>query len=394
MKIKKIILILILSLITITNVHAINFKLNSDKVIIVNTTDNMVLYEKNADIKTSIASLTKIVTAITIIENTEDLTEVVTITKDMLKGLNGYAKLGLRVGNKITVEELLYALMLPSTGDSAQALAINKSGTISEFVKLMNDEVKKIGVSNTHFTNPVGKDAKENYSTARDLYVILEYSLKNPAFKKIYEANEYYIKSIDKKVQKSLKRIASEYNIDISMIKGAKTGWTTDAGMCLSTTASINGTQFIAIVLNAKEYSLNHITDTVNLYTYYKNNYSYKAIINIGDLLYTLDIKDSKEKKYNILADEEVKFYLKNTVTKNDYKIIFDGVEFIKRKTKKGDFLGKINLVYNGDIVYTTDVYLQKDIKFYNYELYGIVVVSAIVLLLLIIICIKRKKDR
>ena len=142
-------------------------EIKSNNAILYNLNDNNIIYEKNAYDKVGIASLTKIVTAITYIENNRDLATTITINSNMLYGLDGYAKVGLRSGDRITKLELLYALMLPSAADAAQALAINNSGSIDKFVELMNKEVEKIGVKDTHFTNPVGMDNDNNYSNKK-----------------------------------------------------------------------------------------------------------------------------------------------------------------------------------------------------------------------------------
>ena len=109
-------------------------EINSNNAILYNLNDNNIIYEKNAYDEAQIASLTKIVTAITYIENNKDLATYVTIKYNMLTGLDGYAKVGLRVGDRLTKRELLYALMLPSAADAAQALAIDNSGSIDAFV--------------------------------------------------------------------------------------------------------------------------------------------------------------------------------------------------------------------------------------------------------------------
>ena len=387
---KKIFLFIMIFIFTI-RAKAFDFEINSDKVIIINTSDNITLFEKNSNDKTSIASLTKIITAITVLDNVDSLNDEVTITYNMLTGLDGYAKVGFKVGDKVTVEELLYALMLPSGADAAQALAIYTSGSLDGFVVLMNEEIEKIGVSNSHFSNPVGMDDESNYSCAKDLSIILKYSLNNEVFKEIFESSEFYIKALRKNVKKTTVNTSNLYNLDTSMIKGSKTGWTTDAGMCLSSTATLNGTDYILIVLNAKENSLDHFTDTINIYNYYKNHYGYKTIIEKGDLLYTLDVKDSKQKSYEILSQEDVTLYLENVVSKDNVKISFTGIEYIDNKFKLGDYLGTINVSYEDNLIYSVDVYLNENIKFYNYKLY-IFMGCGLALLITLAFIIKIKK--
>ena len=123
----KKVIFLFIALFIFINVQALeSLKINSNNAILYNLNDNSVIYEKNSDDIVQIASLTKI----TVIENVEDLNSEVTITNEMIQGLNGYAKAGFKVGDKLTILDLLYALMLPSAADAAQALAISTSGSI------------------------------------------------------------------------------------------------------------------------------------------------------------------------------------------------------------------------------------------------------------------------
>ena len=211
---KKIIFFIIVLFIFI-NVKAL--EINSKNAILYNMNENSVIYEKNSSDIVQVASLTKIVTAITVIENVDDLDNEITITYDMLRNLDGYAKVGLKAGQRLSYKDLLYALMLPSAADAAQVLAISTSGSIENFSILMNETINKIGVNNSKFDNPVGMDSVNNYSTAYDMANILIYSLKNNAFKEIFETEEYYISNINKTVKRTLYTASDSYfaNLDV-----------------------------------------------------------------------------------------------------------------------------------------------------------------------------------
>lgn len=393
---KKCILFIIV-LFLLTPVYAIDFYLGSDKIIVVNMNDDLTLYEKNANEEAQIASLTKIITAITVIENVDNLDEEVTITSEMLVGLDGYAKAGFKVGDKVTVLELLYALMLPSAADAAQALAIYVSGSIDEFANLMNETTSKIGVTNTEFSNPVGMDDLNNYSTASDLAKILKYSLENETFKTIFEANTYYIKALNKEVSKTIVVTSNNYGLDTSFIKGAKTGFTYDAGLCLASTATLNDVEYLIINLGASTNNLDYINDPINLYNYYNDNYEYKNIMNKEQILKTIEVKNSKTKTIDIKAPEDKKMYLEKTFDTNKIEIKYDGVELITKEIKLNDKLGKISLIYDGEVLYSFDVYLTEEIKYYNYIPIIIVLasLSAVIFFFIIVLIhkiIRRKK--
>ena len=382
---KKIILTLLISFICVTNIHALqDLEINSKNAILYNLNDNNIIYEKNSEDIVQIASLTKIVTAITVIENVDDLEAQVTITYNMLKGLHGYAKMGLNVGDKLTYMDLLYALMLPSAADAAQALAISTSGSIEEFANLMNEEVKKIGLNNSRFDNPVGMDSENNYSTASDLAKILIYSLKNDTFKKIFNSNTYTIESINKTVIKTL----YSYNLDSSIIKGAKTGFTYEAGLCLASTSTINNVDYLLITLGADTKDYYHILDAITIYKYYSNNYDYIDVLSKNQLIDTINVRNSQTKKYDIYAKEDISLYLEKSIEGNlTYK--YEGIEELNKNIKKGDKIGIVNVINNNKVIYTYDVYLDTDIKYYNYAL-----IIGVVFFLLSVICILiiRKK--
>ena len=360
---RKIVLIAI-TLFLFINVNGL--EINSKNAILYNMNNESIIYEKNSEEVVQIASLTKIVTAITVIENVDDLTKEITITNEMLKGLDGYVKAGLKRGDKLTYLELLYALMLPSAGDAAQALAIGTSGSIDEFSKLMNEKVKEIGVVNSKFDNPVGKDSENNYSTASDIAKILIYSLKNERFKEIFNTYTYKVKSINKTIKKTL----SIYKTNTSIITGSKTGFTYEAGKCLASTTTLNGVDYLLITLGANINSEYNAIDSVNIYNYYSNNYGYVNILSKDQLLKAIKVKHSKTKTYDIIAKDDVELYLEKNINKENLVYEYEGIEELNKDIKKGDKLGKVDIISNGKVIYTYDVYLDIDIKYYNYPLY------------------------
>ena len=384
---KKLILVII-TLFLFINVNAL--EIDSKNAILYNMNDKSVIYEKNSENIVQIASLTKIVTAITVIENTDNLDKEVTITKEMLKGLDGYAKAGFKVGDKLTYMELLYALMLPSAADAAQALAIDISGSIEEFTNLMNQKIEEIGVTNSKFDNPIGMDSENNYSTASDLAKILMYCLENDTFKTIFNTNYYTINSINKKIEKTLISTSNLHNLDTSIIKGAKTGYTDEAGMCLASTTSIEGVDYLLITLGADVRTINNLKDAINIYEYYSANYGYKNILGKNELLKPIRVKNSKIKIYDIKAPQDVKLYLEKNITKDKLIYKYEGIEEINKDIKKGDKLGTVTILDNDKVLYTFDVHLDIEIKYYNYPMY--IVIGGVIILIIFIIFKKIKK--
>lgn len=182
---KKIILTIIALFAFTTNI--LGLEINSTNAVMYNMNEDTVIFEKDKDEKISIASLTKIMTTIVAIENIDNLDEKVTIkVKDFATLYEEDASLaGFVVGQEVTYRDLLYGTMLPSGAEATQALANNLTGSVPNFVELMNKKAEELKLKNTHFANTTGLDSKDNYSTAEDVATILKYALKNETFKKI-----------------------------------------------------------------------------------------------------------------------------------------------------------------------------------------------------------------
>ena len=387
---KKICVFIISLFIFTINIMAVNIDIDSSKAIIYNLNDDKVLYEKNSNEQTKIASLTKIMTCLVALDNIKNIDEEVTVSYDDLKGLKGYAVADFRVGSKVTYKDLLYALMLPSAADAANILSRNIAGSVDEFVKLMNDKANSLGLKNTHFSNPIGMD-EDNYSTAADMAIILKEAIKNNTFKELYNTDDYTT-SNNIKLAKTTNKIAKNYNLDISNLTGSKTGFTEEAGYCLASTATYNDVNFLAITLNTDD-NPNHIKDTLTLYNYFNENYSYKTILKDKQLLKTIKVKHSKTKKYNIVSNKTITKYLSNDVDVNKIKYKYSGITTLNRKIKKGDYLGKVKIVYNDDTLDTYKVYLDKDIKYYNYFLL-LIPLGIIIFIIWVKIKLKKSKRR
>lgn len=205
------------------------------------------VYSKNADLVMPMASLTKIMTGIVVIENAE-IDSVVTIDPAAC-GIEG-SSIYLTPGERLTVKELLYALLLESANDAATALAIAVSGSVEEFTVLMNDKAEQLCLSSSHFTNPHGLDDEKHYSTAADLAILCDHAMKNETFAEIVTTKKTDIPYKENKTGRLLvnhNRLLSSYEGCI----GVKTGFTKRSGRCLVSAAKRDGVTLIAVTLNA-----------------------------------------------------------------------------------------------------------------------------------------------
>ena len=356
---KKVLLSIISFFIFINCANAI--QITAESAIMYNLNDNSIIFEKNANKRMQVASLTKIVTAITIIENNPDLDKKILVKDTMLDGLKLYARYGFKAGDIVSVRDLLYALLLSSSADAANILAIGTSGSIKNFSILMNNELIKIGVRNSHFDNPIGKDSVNNYSTAKDMSKILMYALNNNTFKTIFETKHYKSMELKKEILSTI----YSYDYDTAIIKGSKTGYTENAGRCLASTAIIDDIPYLIIVLNAPVEEGYNIKDSIDLYNYYSNNYKYISVIKNNQELTKIKIKDGKEKEYIVRAHDDINIYLPNAYT-NDLKINYEGINTIDRTIPYNSKLGEIKVLHGNNVIYQEDVYLEEEIKYSN----------------------------
>ena len=393
---KKIIkLFILLVIFYIPVVNALEFNITSDYVILYNLNDDKVLYELDSDKQAQVASLTKIMTTIVALEANKDLNAEVTITKDIFNGIEDYSVVGFRIGDKVSVKDLLYGVMLPSGADAVNALAIHTSGSVENFVALMNDKAKSLGLNNTHFDNPIGMDSKDNYSTAHDIAELLKYSLKNETFKEIFTARTYTIPSINKEVKSTLIGYSKSYGLDVTDITGAKSGFTDGAGLCLASTATMNNVNYLLVTLNADTKNRsNAVRDTLEIYDYYNSNYSYQKVIKTDQKFRTIKVKWGKIDSYDIKASDDVSLYLANDIRKNRIKYVYDGIEELNYTIKKGDKLGTIKVVYEDDILTTYDVYLNKKIEYYHPVLYVVIAVAVVTMFLSLEVMIQKHKKK
>lgn len=371
-------LLLIIISFSFVNVCAQDFEISAENVILYNLNDNTILYEKNSDEKVSIASITKIMTSIVALENIDDLNDYVTITLKDFNGTVGYSKAGFNVGDKVTYEDLLYGILLPSGAEAVNAIVNNTLG-YDEFIKAMNDTAKKIGLENTSFENPIGKDNVNNYSTVKDVAKMLEYALKNSNFKKIFTTKEYVTTN---GINLNSTLMPYKNILNINLIDGSKSGFTSNAGRCLASISTIDDVSYLLVVLNSSlSNAYNAVKDSITIYDYYSNNYSYQLVLESDKVITSLPIKYSKEKEYDITSNDDIKLYLKNdTVDNLTYE--FDGVSEIKYNTKKDTYLGTIKIYNEQELLYESEVFLNKDITYYNFYLIGLIVFIVIVILL------------
>ena len=381
--------------------YAEELDIYSKSAILYNMDDDIILYEKNSEERTSIASLTKIMTCIVAIENIDNLDQKIILKSDVFTGLAeaGASVAGFRVGENVTFRDLLMGALLPSGADATRALALNISGSESKFVNLMNNKAIELGLKNTHFENTTGLESSNHYSTVKDISIILKYALKNQTFKDMYTTREYTTTS-NLTFYSTLKKISNNYSFDVSNILGSKTGYTDEAGLCMSSIANYNGVNYLLVTAGA-DYRGNvprQLLDAMTIYNFYSTNYGYKNIINTGDYIKTINEEYSTKEKYDITSPITISKFLNNSFNEDKIKYEYSGLDKISCKNKIGDKLGSVNIIYDDNIIDTFDVFLTETINFslltFLLQTKLIYLIGATIIILLIIIWFfKKRKD-
>ena len=350
---KKIILLLLLLLCPV-RVYAEELIPNATSGVLIEASTGKVLFEKEKDKRVSVASMTKMVAQIIIMEELESkkikLTDVVTVSKNASD--MGGSQIYLEQGEKITVEDLLKGISVASGNDATVAMAEYISGSEEKFVKRMNKKVKELKLKNTHFTNCTGLDEDNHYSTASDMAVIArELVVKHPNILKISSIYEDYLREDTNRkfwLVNTNKLIRSYEGTD-----GLKTGHTDAAGYCLAATTKRNNIRLIAIVLGEKESKVRN-KETINLLDYGFINTKVKTIKEKGDTIKKKYLNKANTKYMDMVLKNDLNI-LEDKDNKNNYKYKVT-VKKIKYPINKNQVVGEVKVFSNSKLLVKEDL--------------------------------------
>lgn len=341
-------------------------KINSKYAVVLDRNSKAILYGKNEKTKTKMASTTKIMTSLIVIENS-NLNDIVEISAKAAG--TGGSRLKIKKGDKISVKDLLYGLMLRSGNDAAVALAEYIGESIEGFAILMNKKAKELGLENTHFVTPHGLDSDEHYTTAYELAILTDYALKNEIFINIVKTKTCNI-SIN-----GVSRTISNTNELLGYLNGVygvKTGFTNGAGRCLVTAIKRGDLDIICIVLGADTKKI-RTTDSVKLIEYTFANFENIDIktkieeefnnwknINKGRINIEKGIKNVINLK---LEEYDLQIYPIKNNTEDKIKIQIEGNLDLIAPTEKNTKIGEVTLIYNENIILKIGILVDEEIK-------------------------------
>lgn len=372
-------------------------KIYSEGVYMVNLDTDVVIYAKNENKRFYPASITKIMTAIVVLENCPDLDSSVRVgydsTNEFWEGdpnKAGASNAAFEAGqNNLTYRDCLYALMLVSACEAANILALNLCGSIENFTVLMNATAKRLGCTGTHFSNTHGLWEAENYSTPYDMYLISRYAYDRvPGFMEICDTYSYDFppnvhnpEGYTMFTTNQLIKPSSEFYLDY--VHGIKTGsideyyddegTTHPGGRSLVTTARKNGYTYLLVTMQAPFYNDSgekyqySALDHYNLYEWAYKSFIYQEVISKGEICTELDVLQGEEDRIQLVADSDFTTIIpsdlaedKNGPIQRKRTLHFDEVI---APVKKGEILGKMDIVYQGEVVKTVDLVAAKSIE-------------------------------
>ena len=340
--------------------------INSRRYAIYDRLSGRCIYGKDEDKQTAMASTTKIMTSIIVVENC-NLSDTVTITSKAAG--TGGSRLGLHTDDKITVNDLLYGLMLRSGNDAAVALAIHVGGSIEGFADMMNKKAEELGLTNSHFVVPHGLDNEGHYTTAYELAKMADYALNIPKFKEIVsnKSATIYINGYPKAINNTNKLLGS-----VSGVYGVKTGFTNGAGRCLVSSCKRGELDIITVIIGA-DTNNQRTADTKELIEYAFNNFS---LLNIGEIIQNKFEQWKKINEGRIYVNKGlengIKLYLekpkksvmavrKESIDKIDIEV--NSLFYMEAPVAKDQVIGNLRVIINGEEIEVLEIRAIREVK-------------------------------
>jgi D-alanyl-D-alanine carboxypeptidase (penicillin-binding protein 5/6) len=335
---------------------------NAQSAILLEVSTGKILYEKNADQKLAPASMTKIMSMLLIMEAIDDgkisMDDEVIISENAAS--MGGSQLFLQAGEKYKVEELLKGIAVASGNDAVVAMAEKVGGSVDGFVEMMNKRAEELGLTNTHFDNPHGLDSETHYTTARDMSVMAKELLKHDKILEFTSIYEDYLKKNDGSsiwLVNTNKLVRFYEGVD-----GLKTGYTENAGYCITTTALRNNMRLLSVVMKEASSDLRS-KDTTNMLNYGFNTYKLDILLDKTQDLGNISIIKGKKTTTKVYLKDDVTLLAKinDEATNYNYNIV---IEKENAPLKNNEVIGYVEVFdTEGNIIKDVDLIVKEDIK-------------------------------
>lgn len=338
------------------------------------------VYAKNEHEELYPASLTKIMTALLVLEAVDagklTMDQTLTASANALDGLSADgSSAGIEVGETMTVRDLLYCMLVVSANEACDILAEGVSGSVSAFVEKMNEKAAALGCGNTHFVNPNGLHDSQHYTSAWDLYLITRAAMEYDAFMTICDTASYTVPATNLNPERKLyttNHLLSNWRVigyRDTRAHGIKTGSTSDAGYCLVSSAMKGSLHFVSVILGAERVETNGVGDirsfshTSRMFDYGFNNFTYKTIVDEGEAIQEVPVSLSKVDHVTVYPAAASEVLLPKTLNAEDLERTIVLQEPVEAPVTKGQKLGTMELSYDGVVYASVDLLAGFDVE-------------------------------
>ncbi len=340
--------------------NGVNLASNAKSAIMIEASTGKVIFEKNANEALPMASMTKMMTLLIIMENIDSGNlkwDEKVVASEHAASMGG-SQIFLEVGEEMTVEDLVKGICIGSGNDAAVAMAERIGGTEEEFVKMMNEKAKKLGLKDTNFVNACGLDDDNHYSSAYDMAMIAKELVK---YDKILEYTGTYEDYLRKDTDNSFWLVNTNKLVRYySGVDGLKTGYTETALYCITITAKKNNMRLITVVMGEPTSAVRN-SETTKMLDYGFNTYQIDTILSKSKVLSTKKVNGGKDKLVNIVPMEDVNIMNTKVGTKRNVTYEFD-IDDVSAPVKNGDVVGKINVIEDGKTIMKIDATVDKNV--------------------------------
>ena len=392
--------------------------IRSDIVYVVSLDNGDVIFDKNFEKQSAPASFTKLMTALLTLESVSDLTKQFTVSQSALELIagTGSSNVSLADGERMSVQDLLYCLLIPNANDAACVLAENVGGSVSAFVDMMNKKAQQLGMTGTHYANPHGLDAENQYTTAKDVATLVKELLKYPLFEKISSVREYTVGATNMSDKRDLitSNLMTNQFYDsyyLSYVSGINCGSTEKAGRCVVTRASKDGYTYLAVIMGGKSVDANGndingaFADCKKVLNWTYSNIKYKVVAELDSTISVSELKYCwKADHIRLVPAEEVYALVPYSLDSSSlyYELSENLKSPLKATIKKGEIVGTATAYYGGNPVATIDLTVEKTVRHSIIlhilsiietawkNLFGKVVIIALVLTVIALLMMKK----
>lgn len=381
-----------------------NLKTYCPSCILIEANTGKILYEKNSNDVRFPASTTKIMTAILTVENC-NLDDVATVSHNAVYSIPyDYTHASLKEGEELTIEQLLYALMIPSANDAAIVLAEHISGSVEEFAKLMNKRAEELGCKNTHFVNPNGIHSKDHTSTSYDLALMGKFAMQNSIIRKIVSTTQFTLPATNKysKADRTFNNsndLLSTYSrYYYEGTTGVKTGYTGEAGNCIIASAKKNDFEVILVVLGGESTNTGlsqRYLDCKTLFDYAFNNYSLKTLNEKNAVLKQITVRGATEEtqNLNVLIKDKIAIFSENSADLSSLEPEITLDENLMAPISANSAIGKITYNYDGQ-TYSSDLIAETQVLSSDFLPLLFRILLIFVVLYLLFLLLKKPKNK